>query len=459
MIIWNSHSNYLAILEKSSPLYGFYKKDKYSQINELLNQEDQRDIQPEMLKQIIEHTLKGFLTKDSAQQELSKAATDNLNKRTDKETLTIIFTTTLGCNFGCSYCCQGTEKDFTLGSSSIVESISSLYLKNNYKNLSLTWYGGEPLLAKSLVVDGSTFLKNLVEENGGKYKGTLVTNGSLLDIKTAALIYNAGIKSIHFSLDGCKIYHDTSRKLKSQSNSISTYDVIMKNIAAIEKSELNIKNTVRINHLPSVNSINQTVDDLISYNADKWTKTKFYLAKIDKRLASTVDLTCDSSNLLFASDFQIFCKLSSKYSIPISYPRFSHGLCAATIKDGFVLSPTGGIHKCTDTVSIESESISSIASSNENIIGSIADNKWTDFSATDNEYCRACKLMPACGGNCSMKHFNDLKYYDNYHSACPPMKFIVSNIIQDYAHKLELIQNDNTGDFSDVNVSELRIKN
>lgn len=63
------------------------------------------------------------------------------------ELLTLVIVPTTACNFGCPYCFESKKKYKTIDEENINNLIEFILSKKSSKQLMLTWYGGEPLLA------------------------------------------------------------------------------------------------------------------------------------------------------------------------------------------------------------------------------------------------------------------------------------------------------------------------
>ena len=77
--------------------------------------------------------------------------TQSLRKSYDTRTLSLIIAPTTGCNFACPYCFEPKKNPKTMTrevEDRIIEYVRSRTLA---ENISLTWYGGEPLLAFDII--------------------------------------------------------------------------------------------------------------------------------------------------------------------------------------------------------------------------------------------------------------------------------------------------------------------
>ena len=99
--------------------------------------------------------------------------------------------TTITCNMGCSYCFEFIKPNHTLKDDKvkkgIVDYISQI-ITNSGKTvhtLSVTWYGGEPLINVKAIEDLSVELRNLGQTFKLKYEAKVITNGIYLNTKNA----------------------------------------------------------------------------------------------------------------------------------------------------------------------------------------------------------------------------------------------------------------------------------
>ena len=96
------------------------------------------------------------------------------------------------------------------------------------KNIHISWYGGEPLLAKDAVWDLSKQFLKSCETFGAYYSATIITNGYLIDDETVENFLKYKIVKVQITIDGPPDIHNKRRKLKNDSK--PTFDVILKNV-------------------------------------------------------------------------------------------------------------------------------------------------------------------------------------------------------------------------------------
>ncbi|WP_041587473.1 radical SAM protein [Thermoanaerobacterium thermosaccharolyticum] len=149
---------------------------------------------------------------------------------------------TLQCNFRCKYCYEIHENLFM--SDDVQKLLIEFVTKNisRYKNISVSWYGGEPLLALSIIRDLSKRLIKIAEANNVIYESGIISNGYLLTKSVAQILKDeCKISSVQITLDGIREIHDINRPLE---NGQGTFDVIFQNLRNIIEI-LNV--SIRIN--------------------------------------------------------------------------------------------------------------------------------------------------------------------------------------------------------------------
>ncbi len=455
IIVWNILRDKVQIINRNSPLYKFYDHGNNCMAAR------QEVIGDDEIGLILMQKSLGFL-KDVSLDEQKQAELKLLNKRIS-DSLSIVLTTTFSCNFGCSYCCQGTDKESGVFDKSTIQKVISLWQESKKQHLSIVWYGGEPLLASNKIISASKEIKESIISHGGNYKAELYTNGYLLSPKVVTSLYHSGISKYQISLDGCKSNHDRSRAHLSGKG---TYDKIFENIREVNDLDLPIQVVVRINIDSDNADIEALINDLLQQQANQLLKTRFYLAPIENRMGTTQDNIQDKeliSRKSFAEKYIVFLQICRKHSINYFIPDFTYGTCTATRKDSFVLAPNGDMHKCWDTVALPSESYGNL-NNIEDDYGVTKENarKWLNFSAKTHHKCRSCKLLPICGGSCAVKHFtqseNDVKEY--FHKACPPNKFLLKEYICDRINRSQQPMSAlSSKHYQDIPLQELSIQN
>lgn len=157
--------------------------------------------------------------------------------------LNLVLAPTTDCNFSCPYCFEPKKNPKYMTAEVMTDVCDFMLSHKNAKELNLTWYGGEPLLAlkqiEALLARFATF------ENLRLTDHSLITNGLLLSEKVLNLFKSYPLSSVQITLDGVKSRHNTTRCLKDLKT--PTFDLIYDNILKAVKAWPSTHISIRVN--------------------------------------------------------------------------------------------------------------------------------------------------------------------------------------------------------------------
>jgi uncharacterized protein len=170
-------------------------------------------------------------------------ATSLLNDR-----LHLILLPTERCNFRCTYCYE----DFSIGRMSLttIQGVKRLIDRrlDGLRFLSVSWFGGEPLLARAVVEDISEYIVRAATDRPHlNYEADMTTNGYLLDISAVERLAGLGIRLFQISLDGPELFHDRTRV---RANGKGSFREIWRNLLAIRDGAAPINVLLRVHLTP-----------------------------------------------------------------------------------------------------------------------------------------------------------------------------------------------------------------
>lgn len=137
----------------------------------------------------------------------------------------------LDCNLNCGYCYEGDFRGGRYMSEDTADLLAETLLRDRIANgfdLTVAFYGGEPLLSTGLIRRISEPLQRAARERGVKYGFSLVTNGTLFNRQAVLELLPLGLKGAKLTLDGPRQVHDRERPYASGAGS---FDVIVENLA------------------------------------------------------------------------------------------------------------------------------------------------------------------------------------------------------------------------------------
>lgn len=155
----------------------------------------------------------------------------------------LILLPTERCNLRCTYCYE----DFKIGRMSAqTQRAIELLLERRTQGLQalrFSWFGGEPLMAKDIVIRLSRYAKKLCDERGVEFKGGLTTNAYHLDPQTFKELLAQNQDFYQITLDGWGAEHDEVRKFASGRG---TFSRIWSNLLEMKKLDEQFEILLRI---------------------------------------------------------------------------------------------------------------------------------------------------------------------------------------------------------------------
>lgn len=277
--------------------------------------------------------------------------------------LELIVFVTEQCNFRCIYCYE----DFKIGriKPSTIKGIK-LFIENRITKieaLSLSFFGGEPLLNIKSIIDLSGWAKDLSQKNGIKYYGGITTNGYLLKKEIFIGLVREGIVNYQVTIDGDNDEHD---KLRYLANGSPTFDVIYNNLKSISSLQFGFECLVRFNvcdsNIASVKSFlrNRT----LSFKHDQ--RFSFHFHPIFGFEANRL------------SDMNLISSLKTiaeNEGLSVKQDNGEH-ICYASKANSYVIRADGRIQKCTVALENEINNVGFINSSGEISIDNEKLRKW-----------------------------------------------------------------------------------
>jgi uncharacterized protein len=183
----------------------------------------------------------------------------------------ITFQMSQNCNLRCSYCPFSDNSIYNSRSHNsknitwkIIKKGIDFLVSNskNADNLHISFYGGEPLLVKDLIIYAMDYARKQI--NGKIINFGMTTNGTLLDDNFAKAIKGYNM-SIIISFDGPKEIHDSNRKFI---NGKGSFEVICKNVKNLKENYPSIFSKLSFNTVISPNSNFEKVHNFFEMDKD-----------------------------------------------------------------------------------------------------------------------------------------------------------------------------------------------
>lgn len=354
-----------------------------------------------------------------------------LNKLGVKDTKCVSMTIqpTANCQLGCFYCGQVHSK-LTMTQEIQDKIIERLYYQLDKKPdtelVHTTWYGGEPLMGYSAIINLSNKMQEIAYERNLRYSASIITNGLSLkkDIFTE-LYLNHKVKRFQITLDTTKEHHDKRRITKKGE---STFDIIMKNIldiCSLDHYQQFVTHPIFIRmNIDETNyrQANEMVDYMASLGLQDKVEMGFFPITNwgDKTVGDEQGLT----TIEFAElEIEWLMYLLEK-GFPVKYvlPTRNYDVCMVVNEASEVYDATGNITPCyefpyTPKYTEEKHIIGNLLQDKTTFNKNTQVRGWYDDLATCNvsPKCSKCNLFPVCNGNCPKDWYNG-------EITCPTMK-------------------------------------
>lgn len=413
VISYNSRTNALALMSKEN-----YIKFNNLTLDELKKDED-------FFNKLVKG---GFIVEDSFD-ELTYLSYCLLKDRFSTRGLGLTIAPTIDCNFRCIYCYQKDGQDNLYMGRDIQDKILE-FIKEKASHidyLSITWYGGEPLLNIDAIEYLSNNIIDICEKNNINYYAYMVTNGYNLTEEISSKLNELKISGLQITIDGIEEIHNQRRPLVGGQG---TFKQILKNLKIASKYCNNISLRVNVDK----DNISKT-SELIEYLRDEGiTKcANVYMARVDNINDCYEKNLCLETEKFSEMAININDDLVKKegYSEKINYPNLITNSCTADAINGFIIDPKGIIYKCWSDIGIEEMAVGSLVENSNHRFNSKLFNDYIMYDATKDEECSDCNLLPICMGGCPRKRIDNVK-------RCTNFKSDLENKLQWMARKLDI---------------------
>ena len=334
---------------------------------------------------------------------------------------------TTDCNARCFYCFEAKSKKITMSddiANKVVEYIDRSRCKES-KELSITWFGGEPLYNQNAIDIICAGLK----DKGIGYNGFMISNAYLFDkliIEKAKELWH--LYKVQITLDGTEKIYNKVKAYKNKDK--NAFERVLKNIDILLDSKIHV--SVRLNiDAYNMKDVKQLINELAyRYKGKKglsvYSHTLFeddYRCNL-KRTNERRKEICDFQREL-ETDIVSLGLNSTPYTVK---KKFMNRLCMADSPNSIVVLPDGHLTKCEGC--IDGDYVGHI--DNEKLDEDML--AYYGAHCEKLEECKTCLLYPECirlkvcheSSTCH-KEFRDKKILD--------MKDSIVNLYHSYLKK------------------------
>lgn len=329
--------------------------------------------------------------------------------------LSVMLIVTRKCNFRCSYCYEEySNKDMSQNVFNDVTSFIIDQIKiHNYKNVYISFFGGEPtLMAKEI----NKFMSGLLSENRklerpANIRAVMTTNGYLLSPKIIEEFISNKIVRFQITVDGMENEHNRSRYLTDKRGTWKTIINNLKYFNEINNREVSV--LIRTNITPE---IYENIDEWLEFLNDNFNNSQIF--RMHFEAAKNYGKMNDYSFKLCDNETEIILEIidrAKKWRLPLELIGFRtipfSLICYAARYFHYIIDYDGHVKKCTSSSLDEPYNTIGILKDGKMNIDAAKSALWTSYSLS--EKCLACKILPICyGRKCpvSRDHYENCEF-------------------------------------------------
>ncbi|KGE20507.1 radical SAM/SPASM domain-containing protein [Paenibacillus wynnii] len=318
-----------------------------------------------------------------------------------QDSMHLVLLATEACNFRCNYCYEyfprGTMKSTV--TSGLEKYIASQVSTLN--RLTISWHGGEPLLAPQVIERLSQSFIESCDRNGVVYGAEISTNGYFLDREMFDKLLDWRVERFMVTLDGDAEVHNQRRALTGGGD---TYQRIVDNLVSLKAVDRPFEINLRVNfdnsNLEAVTEFIPVLKDLFGDDP----RFKVYFRPVgcmggenDLNLSVCDDITKDTKIWEFNEQAIAQGLTVSSFISDILLP--TGAVCYAAKPNSLIVDSDGQLYKCSVAIDQENNQLGSI---NEDGTLDLDLDKmalWTTSGEETDSNCQSCFFRPSCQGN------------------------------------------------------------
>lgn len=338
---------------------------------------------------------------------------------------------TLDCNFRCKYCFETHPKGKMSSETQAALVKFAASRLERAKNFSVTWYGGEPLLAKEIIWSLSEKFLELCAASSVEYKSFIVTNASLLEDSDVEQFKKYKIRGAQITIDGIKEVHDNRRR--SITNE-STFDLLIDRANLLLNNGLSV--VIRINiDKDNIDRVDELLD-ILAERIDKREDLKigFGQVAVYTDICKSIENDC-YNNAQFANIMLPLYKkvLAQGFTVNkmAAYPEPRVNFCCVDYANSFVIDNRGELYRCWNHVGDLKMSSGNVNDLNEEFSKNYL--SWIQWNPIKHPKCRECDCLPICMGGCP----DAMRTSEDGQPVCGRVKYNLEKVLAYYYEQLK----------------------
>jgi uncharacterized protein len=415
LILWNSYNGAMTII----------RPQLRAEVETLLTRKGFSARPRGMVRYLYE---KGFLVKEGTD-EYRRIQLGFGSQHYRHDRLELILLASEDCNFRCDYCYE----DFARGTMQpwVRAGVKRLVEKRleGLRNLSVSWFGGEPLYGLAAIEELAPFFLRTAEERGLQLNNHMTTNGYLLTPEIADKLLAWQIRKFQITIDGRPEDHDRSRPARDGQG---TFWTIFANLRALyartDRFEVDLRiNFDQRNHVHLDEFLGMVEQEfggdprfLLRFRAvGQWggaNDESLSVCGVDESRQIVLDLKREARRrgLNIADDIRHVTGMGAQ-------------VCYAARPYNFIVGASGKLMKCTIDLDKQDRNVVGRLTAEGDLdldVDKLA--LWTEPAFEKDGKCRKCVVLPVCQGT-----FCPLVRIESGESPCTPLRMTYKQELRD----------------------------
>lgn len=335
---------------------------------------------------------------------------------------------TMDCCFNCHYCFEK-EKAKTYMTHETMDAIIKYVMSlDKLESLSLTWFGGEPLMAIKQIEE---FYDKFKPQWGDReFISNIVTTGYHLDKDVIRILDKVGVDSVQITLDGNR---ETHNKIKNFPGSGDVFEHVLKNVELYNDISPKVNIVFRVNlTLENANEYESLQNMILERFKGRQMIAIAPAFVMDRSING-----CKPQSKLFShkqmTEYILDLMdrgISCTYKI---YPENFFYECAIRNKLAIAFDPEGYAYKCWEIIGNRRHSIGRLNADGQftDINNKMLNRQLFGADPLDDPICNKCKYLPICGGGCPIQRIEN-KFEDGKNNCCTYFKGYLDKFIKEY---------------------------
>ena len=364
---------------------------------------------------------------DSDEDDYLKYKAIIMRQRSQRASMHLTLAPTMDCCFRCHYCFEKYKEKKYMTPEIMDQIIKYVTSYPELKNIKITWFGGEPLMAVPQIEEFYDKFRDIWQE---PFISNIITTGYHIDKESIRVMQKVGISSVQITLDGMK---ETHNKVKHLPSGEDVFERILSNIELLNDSAPEINITIRVN---------LTLENKEEYiPLHKLCLTRFYgRSNITISPAFVLDRgtgdICRSNNNIFfghieRSKFILNLAKNGINSVFVRYPEPFFNECAIRNEMAIAFDPEGYAYKCWEVIGNKEYAIGKLNDDGilTDINQTILNRQLYGADTFDDPICSQCKYLPICNGGCPIQRIEN-KFEGGHNDCCSHYKGFMPDFLK-----------------------------